>query len=92
MCVLDELREQMDNYWGSLKKDQLVRLSRIHAIIDDFEAAHPGLEDETERCDFCGEPLPVDVDGIAFEVPALAYDEGMALYGCPACAREANDD
>jgi uncharacterized protein with PIN domain len=64
------------------------QIEKMLRDLDAFDAEHPGLVDQTARCDFCGKPLPHEDGVVDWEtVPVLAYDDGAPMYGCPACAK-----
>ena len=60
--VLDELREMVVSSADLSTK----AVDAVHDLIDAFEAAHPGLVDNTITCKECGQPT----------IAANAYSEG----------------
>ena len=57
MSVLDELRQALIAGFGPDIKHPVLTKARCRKILDAFEAAHPGLCDDTVRCCNCGVPI-----------------------------------
>ena len=70
--VLDELRERLETL---LPEDDHVWM---HAAFNNFEKAHPGLVDLTDKCAECGA-----------KVHAGSLRRGQdSMWICPVCAEE----
>ncbi|MFA6358863.1 MAG: hypothetical protein WCY09_09435 [Candidatus Omnitrophota bacterium] len=101
MSVLDELREALHEWVYVGYEDPYARLisDELGHTLDAFEAAHPGLVDETEPCCNCGGGVdPRTVSGLYWSLSQDSICESYLtdmwwgnLRLCPACAKEATD-
>jgi hypothetical protein len=96
--VLDELREALLRQKGDegMPLYGWMSVDGAVALLDAFEAAHPGLVDETFTCGRCGRKLASPhLARRGYKDEVLSAGAKVRIFDCwicPACAKEARDE